>query len=470
MSEVLRRSEEIFLQMRAGKISTQEGKELLQKLHSLLDTLEPPTPESTPLKPVSLHVATPYSISLPPADDDDEEGFEDCHAVTHSEEKKSPRDMRKEFEGVTVDPNLSLEIRQMHGLLMEHANMLNKICSHLFAAELTPAATSTTTAATTTQQAEDEKAPSPSKSLVFVKASGAVKGDKDSVILARQNPHPSDAVIELDAITGNYKVIVEVESVASVIRSYCKQFNADEAILTMKQSASWGASNKYFGLKDDEIKLQWEKVGLESVALSDAMHTAIAQFYNNDVAFETNTSPEIARNFLKFHDEVIFRNRQKPYRSYWHIFDAESRLATTVDMAFQTAPTNAYKQKHIAIYDFRRVKELKVSGSSASGNSMFKPMEHLPDNNYIHYSLQLNLSRYILEKKYGKIVEKMYIVLLHPDLKTYAIKEVPRMDKEVADIAANRIIRNPIIPKNLALSTIAESPSSNTRSSFFSFA
>lgn len=179
------------------------------------------------------------------------------------------------------------------------------------------------------------------------------------------------------------------------------------------------------------------------------MHKAIAEFYNNDPRFEKNTAIEITKHFLNFHDEIIFKQKLRPYRSYWHVFDADSRLASTIDMAFYLKD----KDK-LLLFDFRRVKELK----STASNTMFTPIDHLPDNNYSHYSLQLNLNRYILEKSYDKTVEKMFIVLLHPELKTFRLCEPPNMQKEVTEIVARRTMRVPVAPLHLSPSTVEESP------------
>ena len=44
-------------------------------------------------------------------------------------------------------------------------------------------------------------------------------------------------------------------------------------------------------------------------------------------------------------------------------------------------------------------------------------ISHLPDSNFWHYSLQLNIYKAILEEKYGKKVKEVYLVCLHPDNK-----------------------------------------------------
>ena len=67
-------------------------------------------------------------------------------------------------------------------------------------------------------------------------------------------------------------------------------------------------------------------------------------------------------------------------------------------------------------------------------------IEHLPDTNFWHYSLQLNTYKYILEKNYGERVVGMYLVCLHPNNanKSYIRSEVPHLPSEMADLMALR--------------------------------
>ena len=61
-------------------------------------------------------------------------------------------------------------------------------------------------------------------------------------------------------------------------------------------------------------------------------------------------------------------------------------------------------------------------------------LEHLTDTSYVHYCLQQNLYRYILQKNYGIKVSRMNLVVLHPDMPAYKVVPVPPMEREVAMI------------------------------------
>jgi predicted RecB family nuclease len=89
----------------------------------------------------------------------------------------------------------------------------------------------------------------------------------------------------------------------------------------------------------------------------------------------------------------------------------------------------------LAIYDWKRIEELKTENQWQSG---LGPVTHLPDTNYWHYSLQLNVYRYILQKHYGFVVSELALVVLHPSNKSWKVAKLNFMDEEVADMMAAR--------------------------------
>jgi len=76
---------------------------------------------------------------------------------------------------------------------------------------------------------------------------------------------------------------------------------------------------------------------------------------------------------------------------------------------------------------------------------MRPPLEHLPDCNYFHYCLQLNLYKYILESEYGMTVSAMYLGVVHPQTRPRVI-EVPPLGAEVAMIVENEIATGRALP------------------------
>ena len=58
----------------------------------------------------------------------------------------------------------------------------------------------------------------------------------------------------------------------------------------------------------------------------------------------------------------------------------------------------------------------------------------MPDTNYWTYALQLSMYCYILETEYGLDVSRMMLAIVHPDMTSPRLVDVPRLDAEVQAI------------------------------------
>jgi len=63
---------------------------------------------------------------------------------------------------------------------------------------------------------------------------------------------------------------------------------------------------------------------------------------------------------------------------------------------------------------------------------------HFPDSNYWHYTLQLNLYRWLLEKHYGIVVSEMALVIMHPNNANYKRYKLNRLDDEIEAVIEAR--------------------------------
>ena len=116
------------------------------------------------------------------------------------------------------------------------------------------------------------------------------------------------------------------------------------------------------------------------------------------------------------------------------IYDEELKLAGSIDMVYENPDGT------LMIYDWKRSKEIsKTNGWNKS--AITECIEHLPDTNFWHYSLQLNTYKTILERKYGKIVTNLYLVRLHPNnpKKTFELLKVPILQNEMNDLIEHRL-------------------------------
>ena len=240
------------------------------------------------------------------------------------------------------------------------------------------------------------------------------------------NPHPRDKNIEF--IEKGHLYYVNSKryeiSVTGFVHSFFPKFKADEIIQKMMMSRNWEQS-KYYGMEPEEIKNKWMQNGIEASKLGTELHKQIEDYYNEkepNQKIET-TEYEYFKEFQKDH------NKLKPFRTEWEIYDEDLKLAGSIDMVFQD------KQGNYHLYDWKRSKEIKENNSYEEGHY---PLSHIPNANYWHYSLQLNIYKYILEKNYNIKINDLYIVQFHPNLDKYNKIKCTELPSEILDMFKDR--------------------------------
>ena len=135
--------------------------------------------------------------------------------------------------------------------------------------------------------------------------------------------------------------------------------------------------------------------------------------------------------FKKFHED---HKDITPYRTELIVYDKDLRMSGSVDFIVLN-DDGTYD-----IYDWKRSKNIsKTSPGGKFGNKGC--IEHIPDSNYWHYSLQLNTYKQIIQKNYNKKIRDMWLVCLHPDNdnKSYKKIKVVDLENEVLDLFQLRI-------------------------------
>jgi len=209
--------------------------------------------------------------------------------------------------------------------------------------------------------------------------------------LAEKNPHVRDEQIAFEEDSHTYTIRCDPTSKYTSVTTYVHEqfetFDADLIIGKMIESPYWN-KNKYYGKTPDEIKKLWDKNRDEAAAAGTKMHYDIECYYNN-ICVE-NDSIE----FQYFKDFTEKYPHMKPYRTEWTIFDVELKIAGSIDMVFYNEKDHMYY-----IYDWKRCKEIKKS-TGFNKHSVNSILSDLPDTNYWHYTLQLNIYKALLEKNY----------------------------------------------------------------------
>jgi hypothetical protein len=251
-------------------------------------------------------------------------------------------------------------------------------------------------------------------------------------VLAVRNRHPRDQHIVFDEPTHVYTVKGSSKGYVSVtkfLNCFFAPFDADRIIGKMMASPKW-PEHEHYGKTPAQIKAVWNANGAAASSAGTKLHLAIEQFFNGAehlIAEDLKTTPEWAY-FLRFWAK--YGADLEPFRLEWEVYVEELKLAGSIDGVFRRKSDGAF-----FIYDWKRVKEIKTENRFENG---LAPVDHLPDTNYWHYSLQLNTYRYILENYYGIRIEGMYLVVLHPDFPSFKRVEVARMDEEVEAMMATR--------------------------------
>lgn len=195
-------------------------------------------------------------------------------------------------------------------------------------------------------------------------------------------------------------------SVTTLIHNAFEKFNADAIIDKMMKSSKWTES-QYYGMTKQEIKNQWKKNGSEAATMGTAMHMMFEFYYNNINQEQIDKHKDTLEykyfmNFVNDHQELV------PYRTEWNVYHEDFKIAGSIDMTFINDDGT------ISIYDWKRCKNIEKYNNFGK-KSIKEGLQHIPDTNYWHYTLQLNIYKYILETKYGFKVKDLHLVVIHPD-------------------------------------------------------
>ena len=176
------------------------------------------------------------------------------------------------------------------------------------------------------------------------------------------------------------------------------------------------------GVSPEVLKKEWRNKALESSNKGTYLHEQIESFY------QEKSHDSLLKEFGHF---LSFKKRYptlKPYLSEWRIFDEDLLIGGTVDMLYEKDDGS------LIIFDWKRsFKIVDINGNiiNSDYNYGFGKLNHIADNSYNKYCLQLNLYRHIIETKYNKKISSMNLLILHPEYESYFVVKVPNMQSEV---------------------------------------
>jgi len=224
-------------------------------------------------------------------------------------------------------------------------------------------------------------------------------------------------------------------SVSGVLKKFEKPFErykVAERVATRDNKtieqvlAEWDFSRDYSCHKGSEFHLFVENYFNRKQTTINSK--ALEMFYKQNENFYKDTSiseyykelAHLIKNFLNFYE--WWKKDHILIKSELVIGDEESGICGTIDNLSYNKKT-----KELAIFDYKTNKEIKKQGFR---DEMFlSPIDYLSNCEYIKYSLQQNLYKYIIEKNSPFLVPKMYIVWV-ANKENYELMETLQLQKE----------------------------------------
>jgi hypothetical protein len=282
--------------------------------------------------------------------------------------------------------------------------------------------------------------------------------------MKQRNEHARDKYLLFEEKWHKYTITSDPRSrytsVTKIVHSQFPKFDPDLVIKKMMAGKNWNESNKYWGMTPAEIKAQWNNNGKSVSGAGTDLHFNIEQFMNQWLVDENDTLVDCDHEMLmecynedKEAGDCVINNTSeewgyflnfvrdhvglKPYRTEWMIYDEDLKIAGSVDMLYKN------EDGTLDIYDWKRAKEITaVNGFRETG--IGQCVQHITHSNFWHYSLQLNVYKAIIERKYGMKVRNIVLVQLHPDnpSKNYKLFPCADLSDEVADIFQEIMVSN----------------------------
>ena len=184
----------------------------------------------------------------------------------------------------------------------------------------------------------------------------------------------------------------------------------------------------------EEILEEWDAKRNEAAEIGKFMHSQIehdlkSENYSLTIHFNYNgrfiqkdMDVDISRE-IGYYKNFRQQLSSRPFRAEWCVCDPRHKVAGTIDLLCRRDDGS------FDMYDWKR--SPKIDPSATAFKRGINGLQHLNDCQYIHYSLQQNLYRYMLETYYGIRVNSMHLVVLHPEKQNFIMIPIKRMDREV---------------------------------------
>lgn len=191
------------------------------------------------------------------------------------------------------------------------------------------------------------------------------------------------------------------------------------------------------GLTIEQIKAKWAAKGAESCRLGTRTHETCEDVLNGAAKYR-NIAESIDEQ-KRFNNAIAItkqiKNRLDILGIELIVFDVELALAGTIDLFGKSRKDGTY-----IIIDHKTNADLQLENKYQS--FAFDPIQNVPNTNFGHYQIQLNLYQYLL--KYGGYVPKdakFKMYLNHITSEHAKLIEVPDRQNEIKDMMIQYLLK-----------------------------
>jgi hypothetical protein len=229
-------------------------------------------------------------------------------------------------------------------------------------------------------------------------------------------PLPEEKDSTVSQSIRNKHIYGKIISVTTFISTLYDEFIPKTVIKSLMEGENYEKS-QYFGMTPEQIEREWEKRG----EYGTKHHHNLENYYQGK-EYEKD-SIEFGQ-FLQFEKDHVTGKNLVPYRVEWFIYDLEIGMVGAIDMIYQDMEASKKDGRiHLVMVDYKVVEKLWESNFQGHGG-IAPPALHTADCNFMHYSIQQCLYKYILEKNYNVIVDACYLLQLHHKIPKYNLKPV----------------------------------------------
>jgi hypothetical protein len=202
---------------------------------------------------------------------------------------------------------------------------------------------------------------------------------------------------------------VELVSASNVIGAYKQIFDPDGHIVR--------AVAKKRGVTVESVSQEWEQGKNDAAARGTSFHRQAEHFIDTGEILDEEYKDVVEQlSQMKFAGKLYSETR---------VAVEDFGIAGTIDLICDLGDNCC------SLADFKTNKALHMK--SKYGKYMLPPIAHLPDCNFIHYSLQLSMYEFLLEQK-GYWVKDRKILYINPETRKIEEYQTKSLRAEVVKI------------------------------------